>query len=152
MATLNDARRIALSLPETTEKPAWGSAHWRVKDKGFVWERPLTKKDRADLGDAAPPGDILGVRVPGLDEKDALISAEPDAFFTVPHLDGYPAVLVRLSEIEVDELTELIVDAWLDRAPRRLRDDYLAEYGLAPPEPGDPPSADPGSGAQIIAP
>ena len=126
MATLEEARRIALALPATSEKVSWGTLHWRVRDKGFAWERRLTKPDRAALGDDAPTGDVLGVRVADLAEKDALVAAEPAVFFTVPHLDGYPAVLVRLAAIDVDELTEVITDAWLDRAPARLRAAFLA--------------------------
>lgn len=129
MATLDDARRIALSLPDTSEKISWGSAHWRVHDRGFVWERPLSKTDLAALGDDAPDGEILGVRIADLDEKDTLIAAEPEVFFTIPHFDGFPAVLVRLEAIEVEELTELVTDAWLDRAPKKLRAAFLAEQG-----------------------
>jgi hypothetical protein len=127
MATLDDARRIALALPETTEKQSWGSAMWRVKDRGFVWERPLGKKDRAELGDAVPEGDILGVRVPDEGEKQALLQGQPELYFTISHFDGYPAVLLRLSQIEIDELTEVITDAWLDRAPKRLAAGFLAD-------------------------
>ena len=129
MATLDDARRIALSLPDTSEKISWGSAHWRVHDRGFVWERPLRKTDLAALGDEAPDGEILGIRVADLDEKDTLIAAEPDVFFTISHFDGYPAVLVRLEAIEVDELTEVVTDAWLDRAPKKLREAFLSGQG-----------------------
>lgn len=127
MATLDEARRIALALPGATEKVSWGSLHWRVRDKGFAWERPLGRKDLADLGDAAPDGEILGVRVADLAEKEALVAAEPDVFFTIPHLDGFPAVLVRLVAIDVAELTEVITDAWLDRAPETLRETFLRE-------------------------
>ncbi len=125
VATLDEARRIALALPGTSEKVSWGTLHWRVRDRGFAWERPLRKSDLEALGDDAPTGEILGVRVADLQEKDALVAAEPDVFFTVPHLDGYPAVLVRLAAIELEELTEVITDAWLDRAPARLRKAYL---------------------------
>lgn len=125
--TLEDARRIALALPGTSEKVSWGSLHWRVRDKGFAWERPLGKKDRADLGEDAPSGQILGVRVADLGEKDALVAAEPDVFFTIPHFDGYPAVLVRLDAIDEAELTEVITDAWFDRAPKTLRETFLLE-------------------------
>jgi hypothetical protein len=135
MSSLEDARRIALALPGTTEKVSWGSLHWRVRDKGFVWERPLRKSDLEALGDDTPTGEILGARVADLGEKEALVAAEPDVFFTIPHLDGYPAVLVRLDAIGVDELTEVIVDAWLDRAPRALRETYLAERGGTPRTP-----------------
>ena len=129
---LDDARRISLGLPGTSEKVSWGSLHWRVGDRGFAWERPLRRTDRAALGDDAPSGEILGVRVADLGEKDALVAAEPAVFFTIPHLDGYPAVLVRLDAIDVAELTEVITDAWLDRAPKRLRAAFLDERG----EPG----------------
>lgn len=125
MATWEDVRRIALGLPETSERTSWGSASWRVKDKGFVWDRPLGVKDRAWLGADAPDGPILGVRVADVGVKEALIADDPAVFFTIPHFDGYPAVLVRLAEIDVDELTEVIVDAWLLRAPKKLATEYL---------------------------
>ena len=126
MATLDDARRLALALPGTAEKTSWGSLHWRVHDKGFVWERPLRKTDLAELGDTAPTGDILGVRVADLGERDTLVAAEPDVFFTIAHFHDFPAVLVRLSAIGVDELAVVITDAWLDRAPKKLREAFLA--------------------------
>jgi hypothetical protein len=136
VATLEDARRIALGLPGTSEKVSWGSLHWRVKDKGFAWERPLRKTDLAALGKGAPSGEILAVRVADLGERDALVAAEPDVFFTIPHFDGFPAVLVRLGSIELDELTEVVTDAWLDRAPARLRADLLAQRTDPPGRPG----------------
>ena len=126
---MEDARRIALALPGATEKVSWGSLHWRVRDKGFAWERPLRKSDLAALGSDAPSGEILGVRVADLEEKAALVAAEPEVFFTIPHLEGFPAVLVRLAAIEVAELTEVITDAWLDRAPKTLRETFLRECG-----------------------
>jgi|SRR6185436_15142025 len=129
MADWDDVRRIALSLPETNERPSRGHAFWRVRDKGFTWERPLRDSDLRALGDAAPQGPILGVRVEHLGAKDALLASEPDVCFTTPHFDGYPAVLVQLERIGVDELEELIVEAWLCRAPRRLAQAYLAERG-----------------------
>jgi hypothetical protein len=129
VSTLEDARRIALALPATSEKVSWGTLHWRVRDKGFAWERPLRRSDLAALGEDAPRGEIAGVRVADLEEKEALTASAPGVFFTVPHLDGYPAVLVRLDAIELDELTEVITDGWLDRAPRALRETFLAERG-----------------------
>jgi hypothetical protein len=129
MATLEDVRRLALALPEVTEKVSWGALMWRVRDKGFVWERPLRRADLAELGDAAPTGEILGVRVAGEGEKELLLASEPEVFFTIRHLDGFPAVLVRLEAIGLEELRELVVDAWLDRAPKRLAAAYLAEHG-----------------------
>ena len=127
MPTFDDVRRIALALPETSEKLSWGHATWRVKDKGFVWERPLRKSDLEALGDAAPDGSILGARVENLMAKEALLASDPDVYFTTPHFDGYPAVLVQLDRITEEELTELIVEAWLDRAPAKLAQKYLDE-------------------------
>jgi hypothetical protein len=127
MATWDDVRRIALALPETTEAVSWEHAHWRVKDKGFVWERPLRRSDLEALGDAAPNGPILGARVEHLVAKEALLADDPGVFFTTPHFDGYPAVLVRLDEISMPDLEEVIVEAWLCRAPKRLAQAYLDE-------------------------
>jgi hypothetical protein len=127
--TFDDVRRIALSLPETTEVQSRGLAHWRVKDKGFVWERPLRRSDLEALGDGAPDGPILGVRVEHLMAKEALLASDPGIYFTTPHFDGYPAVLVRLDRISDDELTEVIVEAWLCRAPAKLAKAYLDEAG-----------------------
>jgi hypothetical protein len=117
-------RRIALGLPETSEALSRGLASWRVRDKGFVWERPLRESDLRALGDAAPSGPILGARVEHLVAKEALLADAPDVYFTTPHFDGYPAVLVRLDTIGIEELEELIVEAWLARAPKRLAKAY----------------------------
>jgi hypothetical protein len=130
MATWDDVRRIALELPETNEGQTRGNMFWRVRDKGFVWERPLRKTDLAALGDSAPEGPILGVRVEHLGAKEALLADDPAVFFTIPHFDGYPAVLVLLEEIALDELQEVIVDAWLARAPKRVAEKYLADRGV----------------------
>ncbi len=128
MATWEDVRRIALTLPEAQEDTRRGRLFWAVKDKLFVWERPLRQSDLRALGDAAPEGPILGARVEHLVAKDALIADNPDVYFTTPHFDGYPAVLVRLERIPLDELEELIVEAWLARAPKRLAAAYVAEH------------------------
>lgn len=125
MADWDDVRRIAMALPQTNERPSHGNAFWRVKDKGFVWERPLRAADLRALGDAAPTGPILGVRVEHLMAKEALLADDPAVYFTIPHFDGYPAVLVRLERIPLDELDELITEAWLARAPKRVADAYL---------------------------
>lgn len=130
MASWDDVRTIALSLPETTEDVSRDHLFWRVKGKGFAWERPLRAPDLRALGDAAPEGPILGVRVEHLGVKDALIGDEPEIFFTIPHFDGYAAVLVRLERIGLEELREVIVEAWLCRAPRALAQAYAAEHGL----------------------
>ena len=126
MATWDDVRRLALALPETDERSSRGGFEWRVKEKGFVWERPLRKGDIEALGDAAPDGDILGARVPDEGAKFALIADDPSVYFTTPHFNGYPAILVRLAEISEPELEELIVEAWLAKAPKRLAKEYLA--------------------------
>ncbi|HST55871.1 MAG TPA: MmcQ/YjbR family DNA-binding protein [Solirubrobacteraceae bacterium] len=125
MASWDDVRRIALALPESSEESSHGTASWRVRKKGFVWERPLRPADVQALGDDAPTGPILGARVEHLGAKDALLADDPAVFFTTPHFDGYPAVLVRLEEISPDELHELIVEAWLCRAPKRLAKRYI---------------------------
>ncbi|MET8908076.1 MmcQ/YjbR family DNA-binding protein [Micromonospora sp. NPDC004551] len=130
MATWDDVRRIALALPETTERGSHDDLPaWRVRDKLFVWERPLRRADLDALGDAAPEGPILGARVPDLGAKEALLADDPEVYFTTPHFEGYPAVLVRLDRIGVEELTELVTEAWHARAPKRLADAHRAEAG-----------------------
>jgi hypothetical protein len=126
MATWEDVRRFALGLPQTSERSSRGLFEWRVSDKGFVWERPLRRADFAALGDKAPDGPILGARVEHIGMKETLLAANPDVFFTTPHFDGYPAVLVRLDRIGDEELQELVVEAWLARAPTRLAREYAA--------------------------
>ena len=125
MASWDDVRRLALALPETSEGVSRDLRRWVVKDKGFVWERPLRRSDLEALGDAAPDGPILGARVEHLVAKEALLADDPSVYFTTPHFDGYPAVLVRLEEIGGEDLEELIVEAWLARAPKRLVKEYL---------------------------
>jgi hypothetical protein len=125
VADWDDVRRIALALPDTSEAVSWGNAHWRVHGKGFVWERPLRNSDLRALGEGAPDGPILGARVEHLGAKEALIQDDPSIFFTTPHFDGYAAVLVQLDKIGLDELEEVIVEAWLARAPKRLAQDYI---------------------------
>jgi hypothetical protein len=126
VATWEDVRRIALSLPETSERTSRDNAQWRVKDKLFVWERPLRKSDLEALGKSAPDGPILGARVEHELEKQVLIQNDPNVFFTTPHFDGYPAILVQLEKIPSDELEEVITEAWLCRAPKRVVAAYEA--------------------------
>ncbi|HEX2413286.1 MAG TPA: MmcQ/YjbR family DNA-binding protein [Solirubrobacteraceae bacterium] len=127
MATWDQVREIALSLPATDERISRDLRQWRVKDKLFVWERPLRRSDLEALGDSAPDGPILGVRTEHLVAKDAILADDPSVYFTTPHFDGYPAVLARLDVIGDDELRELIVEAWLARAPTKLADAFLAD-------------------------
>ena len=127
MATWDDVASIVGELQLTEER----SPHeWRVGKKLIAWERPLRKSDRealAALGIEPPEGDILGVRVADEGVKFALIDDEPDVYFTTSHFDGYPAVLVKLAEIDELGLRELIVEAWLTQAPKRLVQEFLGE-------------------------
>jgi hypothetical protein len=123
VATWSDVRRLALALPEAAE-PQPGQ--WRVRSKLFAWERPLRKADIAALGPHADDGPILGVRTPDLGAKQALLDDDPAVYFTTPHFDGYPAVLVRLPEIDPVELGEVLAEAWLTQAPKRLAKEFLA--------------------------
>jgi hypothetical protein len=127
MATWDDVQRLALALPETSEAISREQRHWRVKDKSFVWERPLRRADLEALGAEAPEGPILGARVEHLIAKEALLADDPDVYFTTPHFKGYPAVLVRLERIGLDDLQELVVEAWLARAPKRLAQAFMDE-------------------------
>jgi hypothetical protein len=127
VATWDDVRRLALALPQTDERVSRDNLQWRVKEKLFVWERPLRQSDLVALGDAAPDGPILGARVEHLGAKEALLADDPELFFTTPHFEGYPAILVRLERIGLPELEELVVEAWLARAPKRLADAYLEQ-------------------------
>jgi hypothetical protein len=125
VADWDDVDRLALALPEATAGTSYGNRAWAVKGKAFAWERPLRKVDLKALGDAAPDGPILGASVEHLGAKEALLADAPDVYFTTPHFDGYAAVLVRLDRIDVDELHELVVEAWLARAPKRLAKAFL---------------------------
>ena len=129
MATWDDVQRLALALPETSEAISREQRHWRVKDKSFVWERPLRRADLEALGAEAPQGPILGARVEHLIAKEALLADDPDVYFTTPHFKGYPAVLVQLERIGLDDLQELVVEAWLARAPKRLARAFVEEVG-----------------------
>lgn len=126
MVTWDEVREVAFALPEVSEGLSWGTISLRVRDKAFAWERPLRGADLAALGDAAPDGPILGVRVPDLGAKEALLASDPDVYFTIPHFDGYAAVLVRLDVITRPELEELLTEAWLCRAPKRLVKEWSA--------------------------
>jgi hypothetical protein len=119
MATQEDVRRIAMSLPETVESDERFAFSVRSRDKlkGFVWvwlERLQPKKARV------PNPKVIAVRVADLDEKDIILSIDAEKFFTEPHYNGFPAVLVRLAAVDAEELEELIVNAWRCQAPKAL--------------------------------
>ncbi|MGH3507292.1 MAG: MmcQ/YjbR family DNA-binding protein [Nocardioidaceae bacterium] len=128
MATQDDVRRIALSLPEVFEEQerfAFAVPN-RGKGKGIAWvwlERVHPKRARV------PQHKVLAIRVGSDAEKHELVAADPETFFTEPHYNGYPAVLVRLESIDVDELTELLTDAWRIQAPKALVKEFDAVSG-----------------------
>jgi hypothetical protein len=127
VATWDDVQRLAAVLPEAVEETSRGNRSWTVNGKGFVWERPLRKSDLAALGDRAPDGPVLAAHVEHVGIKDLLIQQDPTVFFTTPHFNGYPAILVRLGQISVADLEHVIEDAWLARAPKRLVKTYVTE-------------------------
>jgi hypothetical protein len=129
VASWDDVSRACLALPETTEVLAReGTRQWRVRDRSFVWERPLRRRDLAELGDTAPVGPVLAASVPDEGAKRALFTDEPDVYFTTSHFDGYAAVLCRLDHLDGPALTELAAEAWACRAPRRL----VARHPIGP--------------------
>lgn len=106
MVTEDDVRRLALALPETSEKPSYGMPGFRVQDKLFARIRE--------------EGDVLAIYCADEGEKHGLIASEPDKFFTTKHYDGSPMVLVRFGAVDVDELSELLTESWRLRAPKRV--------------------------------
>jgi hypothetical protein len=123
MADLEDVRRIALSLPETT-----GDSGFAVlrggKPRGFAWvwmERVEPKKPRV------PCPEVIAIRTADLDEKEGLIAAAPEKFFTEPHYNNFPAVLVRLANVELDELEELLIEGWRCQASKSVVKEFDAE-------------------------
>jgi hypothetical protein len=121
VATLDDVARIAAALPEVTEGERHGNRTWAVDGKVFAWERDFSKADIRRFDDSTPPaGEILAVRVADLGEKEAVLDESRKGFFTIPHFDGYAAVLIQLKAVGKRDLREAIIDGWSAVAPARL--------------------------------
>jgi len=126
--TINDVALIAAGLPEVTEGESRGKRTWSVGGKAFAWDRPFSKADLRRFGDETPPdGEIVAVRVLDLGEKEAMLAAHPKSFFTIPHFDGFSAVLIQLRKATKKELREALADGWLACAPAALADQFLAK-------------------------
>lgn len=129
MSDWDDVASLALALPETSEGTSYGNRAWLVGKKTFVWERPLRTSDREALGDAAPDGEILGARVEHEIAKQAMLADPSGLYFTTLHFDGYPIILVRLDPITPEDLEEVVTEAWLARAPKRLAEGWVEGRG-----------------------
>ncbi|HSB84818.1 MAG TPA: hypothetical protein VLD86_00840 [Ilumatobacteraceae bacterium] len=127
MVTIDEVSRLALELPHVTEGATRGNRSWVVAGKAFAWERPFSKADIRRYGEAKPPeGPILAVRVEDLGEKRAVLTANPTASFTIPHFDGYAAVLIQLERATKRAVRDALTDGWLACAPATLADELLA--------------------------
>ncbi|MDQ6657381.1 MAG: hypothetical protein M3Z00_03990 [Actinomycetota bacterium] len=125
--TIDQVATLALALPETAEGLRYGSRSWGVRGKVFAWERPFSKADIKRFGESVPPGGpILAISVADLNDKEAVLAARSGAFFTIPHFDGYPAVLVELEKVSRAALHEALIDGWLCCAPAALAGAYLS--------------------------
>jgi hypothetical protein len=127
VATMVDVERVIAALPGVTQGERWDRRTWDVGGKTFAWERPFSKADIKRFGTETPPdGPIVAVAVVDLEEKDALLLTHPKGIFTIPHFNGYPAVLVHLRTVPLKVLREVIEDAWRSRAPQALAEEHEA--------------------------
>ena len=127
MVTLEEVEALAHALPEVTEGERHGHRTWFVRGKAFAWERPFSKADVKRFGAETPPdGPILAVAVTDLDDKEAVLQEGAKGFFTIPHFDGYAAVLVQLRVAGKRRVREALLDAWLACAPPKLADELMA--------------------------
>jgi hypothetical protein len=131
---LDEVAQMALALPEVVEGERHGNRSWSVAGKTFAWERPFSKADIRRYGTEAPPaGPILAIRVADLGEKEAVLAANPSGFFTIPHFDGYAAVLVQLRAVRKKPLREALLDGWLACAPPELAERFVSAGSQARP-------------------
>lgn len=129
MVTLDDVAAMALGLPDVTEGEHHGRRTWNVGSKVFAWERAFSKADIKRFGTDTPPdGPIVAVRVADLADKEAVLAEQHKEFFTIPHFDGYAAVLIQLRVATKKAVRESILDGWLACAPPELADEYVARH------------------------
>ena len=133
-ATVDEVAAWATALPEVTVGERYGNRSWSVGTKVFAWERAFSKADVKRFGDDGPPsGPIVAVRTDDLAEKEAVLAEGAKGVFTIPHFNGYAAVLVQLDAVHKRTLQRLLVDGWLAMAPPDVAEAHLAAKGRRRP-------------------